>query len=66
MKIMATLEAESEVRLKETYSAVKLGDSAAMDVPSAVAYSRLLFVTYLDDDLMVGDIFSFFFFVFRW
>ena len=48
----ATLEAESAVRLKETYTAVK---AAGQDValPAALAYSRVLFVTYLDDDLLV-------------
>jgi len=51
--VEATLEAESDVRLKETYTAVRALGQLSVSVPAALAYSRLLFVTYLDDDLLV-------------
>lgn len=50
--ILSTLERESDVRLKETYTTLKVGDRS-VEVPEAVQYSRLLFITYLDEDLMV-------------
>ena len=58
VKITSTLETESDVRLKETNSAVSVkngGSDAprAFELPKQLQYSRLLFVTYLDDDLLV-------------
>lgn len=52
--VEATLEAESDVRLKETYTTVRALNQPATNVPAALAYSRQLFVTYLDDDLLVS------------
>lgn len=52
VKIQSTVEVESDVRVKETYTTVKVGDNQ-VDIPDAVKYSRRLYVTYLDDDLMV-------------
>ena len=52
IKVTTTLEAETGARLKETYS----GLSAAgrdLDVPANLRYSRKLFVTYLDEDILV-------------
>ena len=57
VKITSTLETESDVRLKETNSAVSVATGSdtprAFELPSQLQYSRLLFVTYLDDDLLV-------------
>lgn len=57
VKITSTLEAESDTRLKETNSAISLttGSSTprAFELPQQLQYSRLLFITYLDDDLLV-------------
>jgi len=50
--IASTLEIESNVRLKETYVSLNVGGNK-IDVPEAAQYSRLLFVVYLDEDLMV-------------
>lgn len=50
--ISCNLEAQSDVRLKETYKAVKVGTSN-LDVPAALQYSRLLYVVYLDEDLLI-------------
>lgn len=48
----ASLEAQSGIRLTETYeSATVLGQS--VDLPKAVQYSRDLYITYLDEDVLV-------------
>lgn len=52
VKVFTKLEAESGVRLKETYSSVKALDRD-VDVPSALRYSRTLYITYLDDEVLV-------------
>lgn len=50
--VKAALDSPSDIRLKETYeSATVLGQ--AIDLPQAVQYSRDLYVTYLDDDVLV-------------
>lgn len=50
--VKAALDSSSDIRLKETYeSATVLGQ--AIDLPQAVQYSRDLYVTYLDDDVLV-------------
>jgi hypothetical protein len=50
--VKAALDAKSDVRLTETYeSASLLGQ--AVDLPQAVQYSRDLYITYLDEDIMV-------------
>lgn len=47
-----TLDVESECRLREKYvEAEVMGQAAA--VPEALRYERLIFVTYLDDELLV-------------
>jgi len=52
VKVVANLEVESDVRLRETYvSATVLGRD--VEIPSALRYSRDLYVTYLDDDLLI-------------
>ena len=53
VNIATTLETESDVRLKETYVSVSAG-GRDLAVPDALQYSRLLYITYLDDDLMVA------------
>ena len=50
--VKAALDAQSPVRLTETYeSASLLGQS--VDLPQAVQYSRELYITYLDEEIMV-------------
>ncbi|KAJ1451208.1 hypothetical protein M885DRAFT_530229 [Pelagophyceae sp. CCMP2097] len=52
VKVKTTLEAESGVRLRETYQSVSaLG--RAVDIPERLRYSRTLYVTYLDDEVLV-------------
>lgn len=52
VKIQSTVETESDVRIKETYTSLTVADRD-IEVPSSLAYSRLLFITYLDDDLLI-------------
>lgn len=50
--VKVALDAKSDVRLTETYeSASLLGQD--VDLPKAVQYSRDLYLTYLDEDIMV-------------
>lgn len=52
VSVKAALQVQSDVRLTETYeSASLLGQ--AVDLPQAVQYSRDLYITYLDEDVMV-------------
>jgi len=50
--VTAQLEVLSDVRLKETYEVVSILDRT-IDVPEQVRYSRDLYITYLDDDILV-------------
>mmetsp|Transcript_3425 Transcript_3425/g.4552 ORF Transcript_3425/g.4552 Transcript_3425/m.4552 type:complete len:277 (-) Transcript_3425:1148-1978(-) len=51
--VKAALDTKSDVRLTETYEAASvLGQS--IDLPQAVQYSRDLYITYLDEDIMVA------------
>lgn len=52
ISVKAKLDIESDIRLRETYeSATVLGN--AVNIPSQIKYSRDLFVTYLDDDILI-------------
>lgn len=44
VKIQSMIEVESDVRVKETYTTVTLGENM-LDIPDALKYSRLLYVT---------------------
>ena len=52
VSIASNLEVNSDFRLKETYFSLSL-NGQVIDIPDALQYSRELFVTYLDDDLLV-------------
>ena len=50
--VKVALDPKSDVRLTETYeSASLLGQD--VDLPKALQYSRDLYITYLDEDIMV-------------
>ena len=50
--VKARLEANSSVRLSETYeSAAILGQT--IDLPEIVKYSRDLYIVYLDEDILI-------------
>mmetsp|Transcript_14470 Transcript_14470/g.17455 ORF Transcript_14470/g.17455 Transcript_14470/m.17455 type:complete len:259 (+) Transcript_14470:69-845(+) len=50
--VKASLQTESDVRMRETYEAATVLDNS-IDLPEAIQYSRDLYITYLDDDLMI-------------
>lgn len=50
--VKARLNVESDVRMTETYEAATVLDQV-VELPEAVQYSRDLYITYLDDDLLV-------------
>lgn len=52
LQLTSTLETESDLRLRETYSKLTVSGREIVP-PEQLLYSRLLFVTYLDDDLLV-------------
>lgn len=52
IQVKARLEVQSDVRLQETYESASVFDNA-VDIPAQLQYSRDLYVTYLDDDLLV-------------
>eukprot|EP00429_Kryptoperidinium_foliaceum_P059173 CAMPEP_0176075314 /NCGR_PEP_ID=MMETSP0120_2-20121206/37643_1 /TAXON_ID=160619 /ORGANISM="Kryptoperidinium foliaceum, Strain CCMP 1326" /LENGTH=265 /DNA_ID=CAMNT_0017409019 /DNA_START=82 /DNA_END=876 /DNA_ORIENTATION=- len=52
IRVTCSLEAESDVRLRETYeSATVMGNS--IEIPEKLRYSRELYVTYVDEDIMI-------------
>jgi hypothetical protein len=52
--VTARLEAESDLRLRETYESARVvGSGAPVAIPTPFQYARDLYVTYLDDDLLV-------------
>lgn len=53
IKVTTALSAETGRRIKETYKSVALADRS-FDLPEAAQYERELFITYLDDDLLIA------------
>lgn len=52
VSVKARLEVDSDIRLRETYeSATVMGQN--IDLPTFLQYSRDLYVTYLDEDLLI-------------
>lgn len=51
-EVQTSLEAETGMRLKETYASLK-AFGRDQDIPANLRYSRKLFVTYLDEDILV-------------
>ena len=51
--VQARLDTESGLRLRETYESATLGPVAAQEIPRALQYARDLYVTYVDDDLLI-------------
>ena len=52
VKVFARLEVESDVRLRETYESAS-ALSREIPIPQMLQYSRDMYVTYLDEDLLV-------------
>ena len=52
--VKARLDVESAMRLRETYESAKvLGQAAAREIPAPLQYARDLYVTYVDEDLLI-------------
>jgi hypothetical protein len=57
--VVAKLEVESAIRLRETYEQIQLintgsnGQTINRDIPEFLRYSRDLYVTYLDEDFLI-------------
>lgn len=52
VKVKARMEVESDVRLRETYESATLLDQE-IEIPQFLQYSRDLYVTYVDEDLLI-------------
>lgn len=53
VKVQCRLDVQSDVRLRETYESFAILDQAPVTIPQPLQYSRDLYVTYLDEDLLV-------------
>lgn len=51
--IETEIVAESDRRIKETYKSVKVSGNAT-EVPASLQYERVMFISYLDEDLMIS------------
>jgi hypothetical protein len=50
--VKAQLEVESDVRLRETYESATVADRV-VELPDLLRYSREIYVTYLDEEILV-------------
>jgi hypothetical protein len=50
--VKAKLQAESDVRLRETYESAAVMDRS-VELPELLQYSREIYVTYLDEDILI-------------
>ena len=53
VKVKSNLEVLSDIRLKETYESATVLGGQVVDLPGFMQYSRDIYVTYLDEDLLV-------------
>lgn len=54
VQVTAHLDVLSDVRFRETYeSTTILGQESPFSIPKPLRYSRDLYITYLDDDLLI-------------
>jgi PAP_fibrillin len=51
--VKADLDVLSNVRLRETYESASISGSQVLTLPEPLKYARDLYVTYVDDDLLV-------------
>lgn len=51
--VQARLDTESGMRLRETYESAAILGQPARDFPTLLQYARELYVTYLDEDLLI-------------
>ena len=50
--VKAKLEVESDLRLRETYESATIMDRT-VDIPDVIQYSREIYVTYVDEDILI-------------
>mmetsp|Transcript_62842 Transcript_62842/g.199047 ORF Transcript_62842/g.199047 Transcript_62842/m.199047 type:complete len:179 (-) Transcript_62842:3377-3913(-) len=53
LKVRTTLQMESDVRMKETYSEME-AVNRTVPLPEPLKFERQIFITYLDDDILVA------------
>jgi len=52
-KVTSRLETMSTVRMKETYESASFQEFTPVEIPQFLQYSRDVYVTYVDDDLLI-------------
>uniref|UniRef100_A0A7S0F811 Plastid lipid-associated protein/fibrillin conserved domain-containing protein n=1 Tax=Pseudo-nitzschia arenysensis TaxID=697910 RepID=A0A7S0F811_9STRA len=52
-KVKSNLEVVSDIRLRETYESATVLGGQVVDLPGFMQYTRDIYVTYLDEDLLV-------------
>lgn len=53
VKVKSNLEVVSDIRLRETYESATVLGGQVVDLPGFMQYTRDVYVTYLDEDLLV-------------
>jgi PAP_fibrillin len=53
VSVKARLEVETDIRLRETYESTTILGQSPLNIPTQLQYARDLYVTYLDDDLLI-------------
>lgn len=53
IRITAKLEVKSNIRLRETYESINIVGLTNVPIPSLLQYSRDIYVTYVDNDLLI-------------
>ena len=52
VEVIARLDVESDIRLRETYESTSIMGSR-VEFPEVLQYSRVLYVTYVDEDILI-------------
>jgi hypothetical protein len=53
VKVKSNLEVASDIRLRETYESATVLGNQVVDLPGFMQYTRDVYITYLDEDLLV-------------
>jgi hypothetical protein len=53
IRITANLDVKSNIRLRETYEAMNIVGVTNLPIPSFLQYSRDIYITYVDNDLLI-------------
>mmetsp|Transcript_2735 Transcript_2735/g.3689 ORF Transcript_2735/g.3689 Transcript_2735/m.3689 type:complete len:303 (-) Transcript_2735:102-1010(-) len=52
-KVVSRLETMTTVRMKETYESASFQGNSPIEIPSLLQYSRDIYVTYVDEDILI-------------